>query len=206
MLNKIQHVTQSEFLCFTDAHECTQFIRGELFIYFDSLLTLQQQVSATDVQKIFEFITEVMKMCLTWIEVFPKYYQAYKASMAHPNLYLVDRDCAISQCGLEIFTMLHMCFGLHERVNKCIKQFKYPTNYQSETFSDPQKQSNIAFLISTINMFGDLKGYQILLDFIKVRPKEQGFTCPIPLTGYAIATTSRVAEIGMKEALLTQMS
>ena len=63
MQNRVIRVTESEFLCFNDATEVTQFIRGELFIYYDSLLSLQQQASSTDMQKTFEFVTEVIRMC-----------------------------------------------------------------------------------------------------------------------------------------------
>jgi hypothetical protein len=49
MLNYIQQITESEFKCFTSAFECTQFIRGELFIYFDSLITLVNNPSQADI-------------------------------------------------------------------------------------------------------------------------------------------------------------
>jgi hypothetical protein len=40
LLNRMQRVNESNFQCFKDANECTQFIRGELYIYFDSLISL----------------------------------------------------------------------------------------------------------------------------------------------------------------------
>lgn len=49
MLNRIQRATESSFLCFTDATECTQFIRGEMYLYFDSLITLVLEATQADV-------------------------------------------------------------------------------------------------------------------------------------------------------------
>jgi len=38
--NRVNEIIQSDFRCFNSAYECTQFLRGELFFYVDSLLTL----------------------------------------------------------------------------------------------------------------------------------------------------------------------
>jgi hypothetical protein len=79
MINQIQKIIQSEFKCFESANECTQFIRGELFIYFDSLVSLTMSATPADIQKIFEFSTEVFKLCLKWIDIFPNYLDIYKS-------------------------------------------------------------------------------------------------------------------------------
>jgi hypothetical protein len=73
LINKIQKVIQTDFKCFTDANECTQFVRGELYFYFDSLISLVNEASQVEIQKIFEFTTELLKLCLRWIEIFPQY-------------------------------------------------------------------------------------------------------------------------------------
>jgi len=73
MLNKIKRVIESNFLCFNDATECTHFIRGEVYLHLDSLVTLVREPSQTDMQQIFEFTTEVFRLCLKWIDIFPSY-------------------------------------------------------------------------------------------------------------------------------------
>jgi hypothetical protein len=45
MLNRIQRVIESNFLCFNDATECSQFIRGEVYLHLDSLVTLVRDPS-----------------------------------------------------------------------------------------------------------------------------------------------------------------
>jgi len=42
----------------------------------------------------------------------------YKLGCLHSNLFAVDLDAAIAQCGNELFEMLHKSFGLCERANK----------------------------------------------------------------------------------------
>lgn len=67
LLNKIEKIIDSEFLCFEDPNDCTQFIRGEIYTYFDSLMSLPASPSASDINKIFEFATIIFRMCLKWI-------------------------------------------------------------------------------------------------------------------------------------------
>ena len=72
LLKRIQIVIDSNFQCFKDANECTQFVRGELYTYFDSLITLVQDPSKSDMEKIFEFATEVFNLGLKWIDLVDK--------------------------------------------------------------------------------------------------------------------------------------
>lgn len=94
-----------------------------MYIYYDSLLTLVTEASEKDIQKIFEFSIEIYKLCLKWIEIFPKYLDMYKQGCMHSNLFAVDLDAAIAQCGNELFEMLHKSFGLCERANKFFIMF-----------------------------------------------------------------------------------
>jgi len=42
---RIREIITSNFLCFQSGYECTQFLRGELFQYVDSLLTLYDKTT-----------------------------------------------------------------------------------------------------------------------------------------------------------------
>jgi hypothetical protein len=42
---RIREIISSNFLCFQSGYECTQFLRGELFQYVDSLLTLYDKTT-----------------------------------------------------------------------------------------------------------------------------------------------------------------
>ena len=118
MLNYIKQVRESKFRCFTSAFECTQFIRGELFVYYDSLVTLVTTPSQSDIQKIFEFCIEIFQLVLQWVEIFPSYFESYKKHMQYPNYFLVNLDAAIAACSNELFLMLHKCFYLCDRAAK----------------------------------------------------------------------------------------
>ena len=64
--NRVNEIISSDFRCFKSAYECTQFIRGELFFYVDSLLTLHSQTTREDLPAILDFIETVFKMTLRW--------------------------------------------------------------------------------------------------------------------------------------------
>jgi hypothetical protein len=161
MLNRIQRVIESDFLCFNDATECTQFIRGEVYLHLDSLVTLVREPSQTDMQQIFEFTTEVFRLCLKWIDIFPSYQKVFKMCLYHPNLFLVDLSAAICSCGYEVFAMMHKCFGLCERANKFFRQHRNDIRCQGE-FVEPQKMQENGFMLSLVNKFGELGGFKKL--------------------------------------------
>ena len=119
---------------------------------------------------------------------------AFKAQQNNANLFLVDLGASIASCSHEIFDMLHKCLGHCERTNKFMKTHRNSLNYQS-TFSDSSKPSENGFMLSLANKFGDLGGFQILLDFIQITP---AFKCPITLVGNTIKTLSKLHEIGLK--------
>ena len=177
MLNRVRRVIESDFLCFNDATECTQFIRGEIYFYFDSLISLVNEATQNDVEMIYEFTTEVFRLCLKWIDIFPKYQEIYKMCGLHPCLFLVDLSAAIASCGQEIFHMIHKCFGLCERSNKFFRNFRNSINYPSE-FAEPQKMQENGFMLSLIGRFGSLDGFKKFQDLIKIGAMGQDFKCP----------------------------
>ena len=75
---KVQRILDSKFTCFTSAHECTQFIRGELYFHLDSLITLEHAINAQDLPTIAEFIKLVFELILVWMEVFPNYEKSFR--------------------------------------------------------------------------------------------------------------------------------
>jgi hypothetical protein len=62
----------------------------------DSLISLFSQTTSEDLPAIFEFIQEVFKMIIKWMEVFPKYVANFNESQLYPSLFLIDIDTAIS--------------------------------------------------------------------------------------------------------------
>lgn len=56
-----------------DAYKFTQFIRGKLFFYIDSLLTLQKGADKKAFPNIVKFMRKVFELILKWMKLFPKY-------------------------------------------------------------------------------------------------------------------------------------
>ena len=205
MLNRIQRATESSFLCFADATECTQFIRGEMYLYFDSLITLVLEATEADVQKIFEFTTEVFRLCLKWVDIFPQYQEVFKMCSHHPNLFLVDLSAAICSCGFEIFDMMWKCFGLCERSNKFFRQHIAAINYQGE-FADPSKMPENGLMLSLVNKFGELGGFAKLQNLIKIGGTGTDFRCPVTVASWALQTFTKLQEIGVKASFALEIS
>ena len=87
---KIQEILDSNFLCFQSAIEVTQFLRGELYYYVDSLLTLHQVINSEDLPLVFQFIELVIKLTLRWYEIFPVLVPAWQEAQSNPMLFNVD--------------------------------------------------------------------------------------------------------------------
>lgn len=45
---KLKEIIQSKFTCFESAHACTQFIRGELYVFVDSVMTIYTNITSND--------------------------------------------------------------------------------------------------------------------------------------------------------------
>lgn len=96
----------------------TQFVRGQLYFHIDSLISLFSSTTSEDIPAIFEFMKDVFNMIFKWMEIFPKYVKSFYESIQHPQLYLVDYDAAIAQCGNELFGIFEKCFGGDLRCNR----------------------------------------------------------------------------------------
>jgi len=120
----VRLILDSKFTCFTSAHECTQFIRGELYFYLDSLLTLHMSIEPSDLPGIVEFVRLCFELLLTWMEVFTKYQEAFKESQQNPHLFCVDLPAAISMCCFELVELLGKTWGLCVRARTFFTHFK----------------------------------------------------------------------------------
>jgi hypothetical protein len=63
---------------------------------------------------------EVFKLILKWMEIFSNYLKNFVEAQQQPQLYLVDYDVAVSQCGAELFDIFSKCFG---QCSRCLKFF-----------------------------------------------------------------------------------
>lgn len=86
MRQKVRDIISGDFkgTFFEKPRDVTQFIRGELFFYVDSLMSVFQTSSVEEVKPIFEFITnEVYALVFKWIEIFPEYLASFLEGLHH---------------------------------------------------------------------------------------------------------------------------
>jgi len=114
---------------FPSAYKLTQFLRGELYFYVDSLISIFTSTTPEDLPGIFDFVKEVFSMIMKWMEIFPQYLNAFNASQQNLNLYLVDQDAALAQCGNEFFDIFSKCFGGCPRCMTFFKRFSTENLY-----------------------------------------------------------------------------
>lgn len=140
----------------------------------------------------------MFKLCLKWIDIFPKYAELYKQCQRHPNLFVADTEAAVACCGQELFLMVQKCFGLCARSNKFFRQFAGYLTYPTE-HTDPARMADNALMLSLVGQFISLGGFQKLQQLIKIGAAGPDFKCPILLVSTAISTISRIVEAGISK-------
>ena len=100
----------------------------------------------------------VFQLILTWLEIFPLYYQSFKDCIQYPFLFCVDLPAAISQCGYELSEILGKIWGLCRRSNATFQQFS-KEYIVSGPFARQDKIQENGLALSLTNVFGNLKGF-----------------------------------------------
>ena len=117
----MQETIIEEFKNLETPLKVTQFIRGELYFYVDSLISMKSCIQREDLPVVFEFMLDVFKLIFKWMEVFPQHLTSYQESLHHPKLYLVNYEASVAMCGNELFGILEKCFG---GCMRCLKFFQ----------------------------------------------------------------------------------
>lgn len=78
MQQKVQETIKEEFKNLETPIKVTQFIRGDLYFYVDSLISMINCIQQEDLIIIFEFLVDVFKLIFKWMEVFPQYLSSYQ--------------------------------------------------------------------------------------------------------------------------------
>lgn len=77
MINWVDKIIETEFTCFKDPLEATQFLRGEMPIYFDSMVSIAQQHDVNEFQMLLEFSEKLQKLTILWFDLYQaKYHKA----------------------------------------------------------------------------------------------------------------------------------
>lgn len=168
ILSKVQEIVQTDFECLRTAQEVNQFLRGELYFYVDSIISISLYTMRSDFPIIYNFINEVMIMVIRWVSLFPeKYQKAYYDTLKHPKLYLIDSKAAVSRCGYELIDILWKCFG---KCSRCNAFFDFEGNvYLFEGGSELipySTEMGKGLMFTFINQFNSIGGFEVLLNFI----------------------------------------
>lgn len=164
---KIEDTLQEEFDNFKTGFEATQFLRGELFVYCDCLMSNcdSSDLSKDDFRDIVEFMHQVFKLIITWMQLFPKkYMKYYEIHKKIKKAYLVNPDIAVAAAGQELIQILDICFMPHDRIVKCTKSLNL-TEEEEDTDWYFTKKKDQKFKIALCYSFGSQKGFQEIIDF-----------------------------------------
>ena len=69
--------TTTDFQCNERVNEFTQVLRGELYFYIDSILSLGEPRNNKQLVQMNSFISEVFQMLFKWMKIFPMLLRAY---------------------------------------------------------------------------------------------------------------------------------
>ena len=145
-------------MCFKSGYECTQFIRGELFVFVDSLLTLSLYTESDDLPAIVSFVAVYFQLILKWYEIFPRFAQDYKEGEQLRALHLVDLGAAIAQCGPNLTEALGKCWGKCNRSQQFFKKFQNDFVVEGSFARQDLIRTN-GLAMSFVNAFGEMGGY-----------------------------------------------
>lgn len=103
-----------------DPIELTQQLRGEVFTYIDILLTTTIVNDENKLENIIFELTELFYDFLDFSVSYLDYYKTYTSNIKylskHPDIHLVDKNCAILASLYEVILTIKRLFGFDERV------------------------------------------------------------------------------------------
>ena len=109
MTKEVENTIKHEFDNFKSAQEVTQFLRGKLFIFVDSLLANCDDDTdlPEDFRDMIEFIEKVFLLIIKWLQLFPsKYMQYFEIHKKNKKAFLVNVNVAVAASGNELISML----------------------------------------------------------------------------------------------------
>jgi hypothetical protein len=107
----VKEIIASDFKYFDTPFNLSQYIRGELYFYVDSIISISTLANSDDLPTTFEFMQETFELIFKWMDLFPAMLKTYNETMHNPNVYLVDLASSLASCGPELFDIFDKCFG-----------------------------------------------------------------------------------------------
>lgn len=143
------------------AYEATQFLRGELFVLVDCLLTRSFQSS--DLHIVLEFLASVIDLALCYLKL-PEMHIHLSTGQTTPELYLTDSSVAVALAYPDLMTTLERVMGGEERTSRFFKTHnEAPRDYEPvpETIWNKQYSRSLLYLG---NYFAKKGGFRVLID------------------------------------------
>jgi hypothetical protein len=130
---RVQELTERSFRGLS-AQELSQYLRGELFITVDFLLSASSQYTEEDVDEVCAFLKAVLGLIVHWLKMAPGLLERAQPDLRRePDLFLVDEDAALLRSAEELMLMLHKLFcGCHRAL-----RFYLHYDQDQQEFKDP---------------------------------------------------------------------
>jgi hypothetical protein len=100
------------------AFETTQFIRGDVFVNLDFLMTTHIFTSDEELEVAFEYIKAVLRLIVKYFSLIPSMIRCFDEASVEPDLFLIDEEIAVALSYNEILFMLSDIFGKNYKALK----------------------------------------------------------------------------------------
>ena len=213
MTKEVEKTIKSEFDNFKSAQEVTQFLRGKLFTFVDSLLANcdDDTNSPDDFRDMIEFMEKVFLLIIKWLELFPsKYMEYFEIHKKNKKAFLVNVNVAVAASGNELINMLSNWFGHFTRIINHTKTLKL-SEEESETEWYFAKRKDLRFKTALWYAFGKNGGFEAIIEFCNSTPTGTAQDKSVPLI-YVNALLESISDVlkefkndEKKEAIITEI-
>lgn len=160
-----------------DPNRITQFLRGELYILLDSILSISQPIkSSSDLKLVSDFIENFISVFVKYLEILPSTLRQFidGKTLNQPLLHLVDETFAVASSIPEMFDSINKIFGGNQRV-KLFQSNEFSLKpYTSPHAIRPREKfsaSNYNLIVNSINYFASQGGFDKLISLLKWEAK-----------------------------------
>ena len=78
---------ETDFMSIDNVHELTQYLRGELFFFVDSILSLGEVRMKKQLEQTQDFMKEVLTLIFRWMMIYPSIVSSYALPVEDQGLY-----------------------------------------------------------------------------------------------------------------------
>jgi ubiquitin C-terminal hydrolase len=189
-------LASSQFAC--SAHSATQFLRGELFIFVDCVMTYTYAPDKLDYPRAVKFLANVIEFIVKWLQYSVP--RLRRLSTAGPTAYLTDGEVAVISAWPEVNFTLSRLFADDTRCSLFFKQSSYtPPDYSPSDITEMKFERWSKTLLYLANYFAKLRGFHICLAIFQLQDEEVRpsleFMQSLPVIGIISCLTPSFAQL-----------